>query len=283
VIARCLRIPVVCHVHEAEASAPWPVRKALALPMLLARRLIINSRFSMNVLIDSLPSVRARCIVIDNGVAGPPHLDPPRETLDEPVRILYIGRLSDRKGTGDAIEATQLLRRRGVDAQLDIVGAVFPGMEAVEDALHRQVTKAELDDRVRFLGFRPTVWPSLAECDILLVPSRTDEPFGNTAVEGILAARPVIATSIGGLVEATAGFSAALTVSPSAPREIADAVERVAENWSNFRGFALEDAAHAAERHSPAQYQTSVARVMEQAIGTKMTLRGRVEPTEHTG
>lgn len=265
-LGRCLGIPVICHVHEGEASAPWLVRKALSIPLLLARRLILNSRFSLSVLTDVMPRVAARCVVIVNGMPGPPRVDPPRTTLEDPVRLLYIGRLSERKGTGDAIEAVRLLGIRGVDAQLDIVGAVFPGMEPVEQDLRRQVSDARLDGRVRFCGFAPTVWPYLAESDIVLVPSRTDESFGNTAVEAILAARPVIATRISGLAEATTGFDASLLVAPSDPGEIADAVQRVVTQWSEFREHALADAPRAAVRHAPAEYRSAIADVVHSVV-----------------
>jgi glycosyltransferase involved in cell wall biosynthesis len=268
VLGRLLRIPVVCHVHEAEASASHFVRKALAVPLLLARRLIVNSRFSLKVLTDALPRLDARSIVVDNGVAGPAHFDPPRSTLAGPMRLLYIGRISERKGTGDAIETVVLLRARGIDAQLDVVGAVFPGTEPIEDALRQRVASEQLGERVRFLGFRPDVWASLAECDILLVPSRIDEPFGNTAVEGLLAGRPVIATRTGGLVEATEGYDATLTVNPSAPNELADAVQHVVERWSDFREHALVDARLAAKRHSPATYRAAVADIVLGVVRT---------------
>jgi glycosyltransferase involved in cell wall biosynthesis len=266
VLGRCLRVPVVCHVHEGEASTPRPVRKALALPLLLARRLIANSRFSRAVLVDMLPSVEARCVVVVNGVAGPPTVEAPRLEIDGPVRLLYLGRLSDRKGPADAIEAVRLLRERGMRAQLDIAGAVFPGMEHVEANLRRHVADAALADRVRFLGFTASVWPSLAASDVLVVPSRTDESFGNTAVEGLLAARPVVTTRIAGLVEATEGFGAVVTVEPSAPAEIADAVEQIVAAWPRFRDAALVDAAGAARRHSPAAYRQAVARAVCEVI-----------------
>ena len=43
---------------------------------------------------------------------------------------------------------------------------------------------------VVFAGFRPSVWDSFAAADIAIVPSRV-EPFGNVAVEAMLAERPV--------------------------------------------------------------------------------------------
>jgi glycosyltransferase involved in cell wall biosynthesis len=153
-----------------------------------------------------------------------------------------------------------------VRAQLDIAGAVFPGMEHVDAALRRQVDDTGLADRVRFLGFVPTVWPCLADTDVLVVPSRTDESFGNTAVEGLLAARPVVTTRITGLVEATEGFDAVVTVEPSAPAEIADAIEQIVADWPRFRDAALADASRAAQRYAPAAYQHAVTRAVCEVI-----------------
>jgi glycosyltransferase involved in cell wall biosynthesis len=198
-------------------------------------------------------------VVVANGVAGPPRVEPPRPVIDGPIRLLYVGRLSERKGVGDAIEAARLLRERGVDADLEIVGAIYPGNEEFEAGLRRTVREAGLDDRVHFRGFDPDIWPWLARADVLLVPSRTDEPFGNTAVEGILAARPVVATGSGGLGEATEGFAAAVTVPPAAPGQIAAAVVRIASDWPAFRDHARRDAETAAARHAPAAYQAAIA------------------------
>ena len=178
------------------------------------------------------------------------------------MRLLYIGRLSERKGTGDAIEAVRLLRARGTSAHLDILGAVYPGNESVEDGLRSQVDDGDLADCVQFLGFEPDVWPRLAEADVLLVPSRTDESYGNAAVEGLLAARPVVVTRIRGLAEATEGFAAVLTVAPSAPDEIAAAVGQIATDWTTVREHALADARRAEERHSPARYQAGITEVL---------------------
>ncbi len=246
------------------------MRKALGIPLLLARRLVLNSRCSSSVLTDALPQAGPRSVVIVNGVTGPPRMQPPRARLEEPVRLLYVGRLSERKGPGDAIEAVRLLGFRGVDAHLDIVGAVFPGNELFEDDLRRQVEAARLDGRVRFHGFTADVWPYLAACDVLLVPSRTDESFGNTAVEAILAARPVVATRIRGLVEATTAFDASLLVAPSAPAEIADAVERVVTHWNEFRAHALNDAPRAAHRYSRDRYQSAVTDVLRSLLSREV-------------
>lgn len=243
-----------------------PIRKAIAAPLLLAKRLIINSEFSRRVLVESLGTLRGRCEVVPNGVVGPPTVRAARESLDGPVKLLYVGRLSERKGVGDAVEAIGVLRSRGIDAELGIVGSVYPGYEDVEVGLRNQVAELDLRDRVVLHGPRPEIWTALENCDVLVVPSRIDEPFGNTAVEGLLGARPVVVTRTGGLVEATGGAASALGVAPSAPEEIAGAVARIVADWQDFRERAQRDAATMAERHSPGRYRTRVVELTKSLI-----------------
>lgn len=264
VLAKVLRVPVLCHVHEGESEASLWLRRGLALPLNLAPRLMVNSNFSTKVLIEAMPRLEDRCIVVYNGVAGPPEVTEPRVSLGAAIRLLFVGRISERKGVQDAVDTVAELERRGIAAELDVVGAVFPGYEWVEEDLHRRARAAGTDDRIRMHGFDPIVWPYMAEADVLLVPSRVDEPFGNTAVEGALAARPVVATLTSGLLEATAGMEATTLVEPGDPAAIAAAVEAIQRDWPEARARAVADADRAAEKFSPATYRATVRGLMEE-------------------
>jgi len=228
---------------------------------MLAHRVLVNSHFSLEVLVRSASRVRARAVVVPNGVAGPVRRVPPRERLDGPVRLLYVGRLSPRKGPQVAVATLAELVRRGVDARLELAGSVFPGYEWFADELADQVRAAGLVDRVRFHGFVPDVWQVLAAADVVLVPSVLDELFGNTAVEAVLAARPVVASATSGLLEAVAGHRSAQAVPPSDVTAWADAVERVSTDWPRWAGAALQDADSARHRHDPARYRARVAQL----------------------
>ena len=70
-----------------------------------------------------------------------------------------------------------------------------------------------------FSGFTDDVWAHLAAADLVLVPSQGDEPFGNTAVEAMLAARPVVVSSSSGLDEAVAGYGSAQRVAAGRHRQ----------------------------------------------------------------
>lgn len=258
VIARVLGIPVVCHVHEAEASARAPIRAALAAPTLLATKVVYNSQFAMRTARLPLRRGTGRGMLVHNGVAGPPtEPSDPRMSIDRPA-LIYVGRLSPRKGVDVAVQALGLLHARGVAAELDLVGAVFAGYEWFEAELRAAVQDLGLENQVRFHGFQNPVWPWLDRADIALVPSRIDEAFGNVLIEAALAARPVIASDHTGLREAGAGRSAAVLVPGGDAAAIADAVQRVIAEWATFRANAIADRPRAEEEYSPARYQEEV-------------------------
>ncbi|MFQ1003616.1 glycosyltransferase [Modestobacter sp. SSW1-42] len=259
VLARLLRRPALCHVHEAESSAPRLLRQAMSSAPRLADRVLVNSGFSLAVLADVAPRVQRRAVVVLNGVPGPAEVSPARTDLTGPVRLLFVGRLSPRKGPQVAVAALAELLERGVDARLGLLGSVFEGYEWFEAELQDTVRRLGLTDRVNLLGFRPDIWSELADADVVLVPSVVDEPFGNTAVEAVLAARPVVVSATSGLREAVAGYESAQAVAPGDPAVWADAVSRVMAAWPEHRAAALRDSAEAHRRHAPETYQARVA------------------------
>lgn len=266
-LARLTGVPVVCHVHEGEARMPRVVRMAVNLPLLLANRLIINSRFSRDVLVEAISRLADRATVVYNAVPGPDEVTPPRDRLDGPVRLLFVGRLSPRKGPHVAVEALRALIDRGLDVRLDIVGAVFPGYEWYEDQLRQQITDTGLTERVVFHGFQREVWPFSADADIILVPSTVDEPFGNTAVEAALAARPLIVSATSGLLEASSGLSACVRTRPGNAEEIADAVGSIVEDWFRIREVAIADSHVAKSRYSLTRYREETYAIISSVTG----------------
>lgn len=264
--ARLARVPVVCHVHEAEQSAKPIVRKALYLPLLAANGLIVNSRFSLNVLTQSWPTLARRSRVVYNGVPGPAQLTAPLARLEGPVRLLFVGRLSPRKGPQVAVEAVRVLTANGRDVKLQLLGAVFSGYEWFERQLLEQVRAGKLESRIEFLGFDPDIWTRIAQCDIVLVPSTVDEPFGNTAVEAMLAQRPLVVSATSGLKEASADYRTARQVTPGDPHAIADAVVDLVDNWADVVGQSQADHDLAQQRHAPSAYQAHMVKVVNELV-----------------
>ena len=244
----------VNHVHEAERSAPPLLRRGMAVCPALSDRVVANSRFTLETLAEVVPRLRRRSSVVHNAVPGPAQPVPPRTELERPLRLLYVRRLSPRKGPQVAVTALRDLLRQGVDARLSLVGSVFPGYEWFEAELRASVADAGVADRVEFLGFQADVWPHLAAADVVLVPSIGDESFGNTVVEAVLAARPLVVSAHSGLREAAAGYDGVRAVDPGDPAAWAGAVARIAADWPAARTAALADAATARRQHTSQRF-----------------------------
>lgn len=264
VLARARRIPVVVHVHEAEAATPLMASRLLHAPLVSANSVIVNSEHTRRTVLRACPSIRVRTRLVANGIAGPSRVEKVRADVSD-LKLLYIGRLSPRKGAHDAISAVASLRSRGVGATLTLAGSTFRGYEWYGHELQAAVAQLE-PGVVQFVGFQPDVWPLMMEHDLVLVPSVLDESFGNTAVEAVLSGRPVVASDVSGLREAVGDYSTAWLVRPGAPEEIADAIVTVVGRWPDVSRTAVASAIEAQNRHAPAIYRQRITAILAQVV-----------------
>ena len=113
--------------------------------------------------------------VVPSGVAVPDHVGEPVE----PPHVLYVGRLSEEKGILEFIEATERLPR--------VVVGDGPLRDRVPEAV----------------GFvrPPELGTYYERASVVVCPSRR-EGYGVVAREAMAHGRPVVATAVGGLLDA---------------------------------------------------------------------------------
>lgn len=261
-LGRLARVVVVCHVHEAEHSNSQLIQKGLYASLLLTDHLIVNSGYTLDVLSETWPSLRDRATLIYNGIVGPGSPSMPRSEIGI-VRLLFVGRISPRKGPQVAIEALAQLVTEGVSAELSLLGAVYPGYEWFEAELREQVSSRGLNRHVTFLGFDSAIWTHMSNADIVLVPATGEESFGNTAVESVLAMRPAVVSSISGLREAGAGYGVVRFVEPSDSSEIVKAVKNLISEWPMIGSQVVGDRELALSRHAPEVYRGALIRFVQ--------------------
>ncbi|KAF5050306.1 N-acetyl-alpha-D-glucosaminyl L-malate synthase [anaerobic digester metagenome] len=136
--------------------------------------------------------------VIPNGVnyVSPASLPPAgqfREQygIHEKHIILYVGRIHKRKGIDFLIRAFNSFIQTwiGDDVTLVIIGP-DDGYRSVLEGLVEQLG---LSDKVRFIGFIPSLAAAYQDADVLVYPS-TYEIFGLVPFEALLCGTPVIVT-----------------------------------------------------------------------------------------
>jgi glycosyltransferase involved in cell wall biosynthesis len=148
------------------------------------------------------------------------------EHPDQPwqQRLLYVGRIDERKGIATAVEALAHLP----EATLRIVGGGDP-REA--DRLRELAAAAGVAERVSFDGAVPRAELAdvYASGDVTLFPVTWPEPFGLVPLEAMAVGRPVIATGRGGSGDYLRDRDNTLLFEAGDARGLAACVERLAD------------------------------------------------------
>jgi glycosyltransferase involved in cell wall biosynthesis len=154
--------------------------------------------------IDPAPFARAADPALRARLAGSP---------DRPL-VFTAARLSPQKGLDVLVSAAAL-----VPEALFVVAGEGPERAALE----ARAEALAVARRVRFLGARDDVPELLAVCDLFVLPSLV-EGLPLSVLEAMAAAKPVVATRIGGTVEAVVDGETGILVPPGDASALATAI-----------------------------------------------------------
>jgi len=175
-------------------------------------------------------------------------------------RLVCIGRLIPIKGHLVLLRALAQARARVPDVTLDLAGR-----GPLEPALKSYARELGLDDAVRFLGFVSPVQQAIADAAVVVVPS-LGEGFGMVALEAMERARPVIASSVGGLPEIVADGETGLVVPPAEADALAEAIVALAGDLPRARELGIAGRTRALEEFTPERCVARVEALYERAL-----------------
>jgi glycosyltransferase involved in cell wall biosynthesis len=104
------------------------------------------------------------------------------------------------------------------------VGSALFDEQEYERGLRTLSSQLRVDDVVTFTGFRSDMAIVLEDLDIVVHASTLAEPFGQVIIEGMAAAKPVIATNGGGVAEILVHGETGLMVPMKDTGAMADAI-----------------------------------------------------------
>lgn len=153
--------------------------------------------------------------------------DGPAEPRGRRHRILYTGRLVERKGIGNVISALESV------PECELVVAGGPSREALETDPEARRLRALADrhgvgDRVVLLGrVGRDDLPALLRSADALVTVPWYEPFGITPLEAMACGVPVVASAVGGLIDTVVDGVTGRHVPPRDPVRLASVLRDV--------------------------------------------------------
>ncbi|EMY32196.1 glycosyltransferase [Arthrobacter crystallopoietes BAB-32] len=155
------------------------------------------------------------------------------ETRGRRHRIVTLGRLVPRKGVDLAVQALKLLKEQGIDdVELLVVGGSSgpAGLAGDPEAQRLLALARELgvEDQVVLRGQVPREQiPAVLRSADAVVCVPWYEPFGIVPLEAMACGVPVVAASVGGLIDTVVDHKTGLHVPPRDPEAVADALARL--------------------------------------------------------
>ncbi len=223
--------------HANDIFAPRPFAIGLDRLVDSANAVITESDHAASFLKERFPNRAARIHRVYNGLDLSHFL----QAVFAPTTpcIISVGRLIEKKGFADLIEACRLLTKKGCNFRCEIVGEGPLGA-----ALRAQIAEGGLESNVQLMGLQTQeqIKKRLADATVFVLPCTTD-PAGGTdnlptvIMEAMAAGLPVVSTPIAGVPEMVEDGVTGELVPPAEPKALADAIERFITNPARARQF----------------------------------------------
>jgi phosphatidylinositol alpha-mannosyltransferase len=218
------RSPVVATFHSgAQRSKLYDV-SAPALRR-FARRIRVRVAVSAAAERSASSRIGGSFEIVPNGVDVVRFSNAEPANLGEGTKLLFVGRLDERKGFPTAVRAFARLAADRPDLRLVVAGD-GPERSAVD------ILSPDARSRVHMLGTVPNVDlpPFEAACDLYLGTAVGGESFGVVLVEAMAAGLPIVASDIPGYDEVLTDGAEGLLVPPRDPGAVAGAVARILDD-----------------------------------------------------
>ena len=189
-------------------------------------------------------------------------------------RVLFAGRVVAPKGVWVLIRAA-----RAVDAEFVVCG---DGWRLEE--MRRLARRLRVDGRVRFEGWvsADALADELAEASVVVMPSVWPEPFGLVGIEAAAAAKPVIASSTGGIREWLEPGVNGLLVDPGDAQGLAEALNELLDDPERGRSMGAAGRRIVEKRFSRGRHLDALLEAYA-AAGSNRKADAREQPPETSG
>lgn len=141
--------------------------------------------------------------------------------------IAMVARLLRDKGVFEFVEAARLLRERGVDVDMRLVGSPDPGNPS--SVTQQDLQQWEQDGIVTLLGFRTDIAAQYAAANVVCLPSYR-EGLPKSLVEAAACGRAVVTTDVPGCRDAITPGVTGLLVPAKNAWALADAIQQLIED-----------------------------------------------------
>lgn len=216
----------------------------------------------------------ASYMVAHNGISVERYVDEEKEILGSwPCRVLLAGRFAAGKGQLEALKAVRLVRERGFDVSLMLIGTV--GSHDYLDQCKRYIDEHRMDHYVTICSFCDDLRAIRHDTDIELICS-TKEAMGRVTAEGMLSGSLVIGADTGATPEIIANGETGLLYKGGDEHSLAEAMIGALSAPDVSRMIAAQGQRGAMDHFDNKRYVQKIYRAYEHICSRKKGGRRRV-------
>ena len=185
-----------------------------------------------------------------------------------PLRLLSVGRLTEKKGFDDAIAACSLLKKMGLPFIYHIIGDGGREKELLSAA-----RGLGLDTEVSLLGGmdHEELLAAMGGYDMLLAPSKTAsdgncEGIPNVIKEAMYLGLQVVSTTHAGIAELVVHGKTGYLCREEAPEELAECVIELASDTEAWVDTSAQARQRVLEQYSPTETTRALERVFDSLV-----------------
>lgn len=190
----------------------------------------------------------------------------PRPLPQGPVTVVLPSRMMRMKGVLEFCEAASILQRRGVSANMSLVGD--PELENPTGLSQAELEQLVESTPVTWTAHREDIECVLADAHIVALPSHGGEGLPKTLVDAAAAGRAAVTTDVPGCREAVVPGETGLICRPRDATDLADALQRLIEDPAQI-------AAMGAGARRRAERVFNVQHIVAEHLATYDRLAGR--------
>jgi glycosyltransferase involved in cell wall biosynthesis len=190
------------------------------------------------------------------------------------LRLIFIGSIDEQKAADRLIDIARILKARQVDASISAYGRspryrkwLFFERRNLE-SLSAKVATEKLDDYLQFYGHVSNPEDRLRQADILLRPSRDNDPWGRDVLEAMAAGVPVMA--IGSYDRFVVSGKTGWLFNEWNPNQWVSDIAHIAASPGKLDILALAARSHARELIDPPEYGRRISAIYSSLIDSKI-------------
>lgn len=268
--ARLLSIPYVLHLHGAQYQTFWKADRGFISRRIKALfehadRVIVLGRLWRDFVASRAPGAAGNIVIVPNATEVPPlaHVGG-----GDHVHILFLGRIGDRKGVPQLLEALHRM------SPVKNWRATIAGDGEVEAARTKSAA-LRIADRIAFPGWvgPDDVASLISSADILVLPSFA-ENLPMSVIEGMAAGLAVVATPVGAVEDIITDGQSGLLVPPGDVTALTDALSCLVEDPALRARLGAGAMAVHRERLELAPFVGAICDVWRSAASSRQPVKG---------